>query len=168
MTVAALVRELPVDSRSNSLFSKLRPGAPEAARILFKRVCEFDFSRERLLVINRLGYEPDVAVAMDQEFKKYLFLRIMHPDQCLPMSKDVDDFWHMAVLNTRNYHKFCSEVASGQFIHHGPTVSEEENIALMPDYLSGTIARYTQYFGPPDSLFWKTTTNNQSCCYCAD
>lgn len=168
MTVATLVEESSVSSGNKSLFSELRFNVSESARVLFKKICEFDFTRERLMLINRLGYNSEVAVAMEQEYRKYLFLRIMHPDQRLPMSKDVDDFWHMAVMNTRNYHRFCAEVAAGHFIHHGPTISEEENMALMPDYLNGTIVRYTQYFGQPDSLFWKTTEHNHSCCSCID
>lgn len=168
MAVAALARDVSVSSGNNLLFSQLRSDVSESARISFKKVCEFDFTRERLMLINRLGYNPEVAAAMEQEFKKYLFLRIIHPVQRLPMSKDVDDFWHMAVMNTRNYHRFCAEVAGGYFIHHGPTISEEENMALMPDYLNGTIVRYAQYFGPPDSRFWKTTEHDQCCCACAD
>lgn len=162
----ATVRGEPLAHSENSLFSELKPDVPEAARALFRRVCEFDFTREKLLAINRLGYDPETAAAMESEFRKYLFLRIMHPDQRLPMSKDVDDFWHMAVLNTRNYHRFCAEVAGGHFIHHGPTISEEENMALMPAYLTGTIARYTQYFGQPDSRFWPISRPDQSCCGC--
>jgi hypothetical protein len=95
------------------------------------KICLFDFSREKLLLTSKdrsFGYEDQYVYEMEQEYRKFLFIRSIHPNEKLPMSKEVDDFWHAHVLNTHSYQKFIDECADGKFIHHRPTVSDEENM----------------------------------------
>lgn len=147
--------------------AELVGGAPQSVRELWDKVRAFDLARERKIVGYRMSHSPEHAQSMEWEYRKYLFIRLMHKDEILPMSKAVDDFWHAHTLNTRSYQRFCEEVGAGFFIHHGPTANEEENQGLMPRYIEGTIVRLGQYFGKPDSRFWPTV-GTSACCYCAD
>ena len=156
-------------SRADLLYEKLDPKVSAAARQIFRRICDFDFSRERKILtsdIRGFGYTDCDVEEMENEYKKYLLLRLMHPRQRLPMSKDIDDFWHVHVLNTRSYARFTEEVGNGNFVHHAPTVDEDENMALMPAYLNGTLVRYTEYFGEPNEKFWKRQSPYGACCGC--
>lgn len=158
-------------NEADELYSQLNQEASFIAKETFRKICEFDLSREKAILtspIRGYGFTQDQVDEMESEYKKYLFIRVMHPQKLLPMSKEVDDFWHAHVLNTRNYLRFMQEVAGGSFIHHGPTVSEDENIKLMPNYLNGTIALLTRYFGEPNERYWKKRYSNTAfaCCSC--
>lgn len=132
---------------------------------LLANILRYDFSREKKYLINRWGKESGLVEKMEIEFKRFMFLKIAYRKEKLPISFGVDDFWHAAVLNTRNYKKFCFEFA-GEFIHHGPTIDDAENWKLMPDYLCYTIPLYKKHFGHPDPKFWATDFTKGACCIC--
>lgn len=153
---ASLLSQLKSDGLSDSVVEK------------WKKVCAFDLTRERALLTSPdrdFRYDEDYAAEMEDEYRKFIFIRAVHPDEKLPMSKDVDDFWHAHVMSTRNYQRFIDECADGVFIHHRPTISDHENMKLMFAYLNGTMARYRHYFGEPPKKFWKEDSTT-ACCYC--
>lgn len=131
----------------------------------WKDICLFNLECEKAYLIRSFHYKEEHATEMEVEYRKFMFLRIQHVDEVLPMSKDVDDFWHVHVMNTRNYHFFIETCANGIFIHHRPTISDEENKALMSAYLNGTLMRYREYFGEPPNKFWKKDPTT-ACCIC--
>ncbi len=137
-------------------------------RQLWNKIKSFDLSRERAYLSIAYGHSGEYAVAMELEYRKFLFLRAMHPEMNLPMSVEVDDFWHVHVLNTRNYQRFVDECAGGNFVHHRPNISNAENRALVPAYINGTITMYRKYFGEPPQVFWETDPKSDCCiCICA-
>ncbi len=136
-----------------------------AQQVLLSRVMEFDFSREKQYLVNRWKKNKETIERMETEFKRYMFLRALYPELRLPISKGVDDFWHAAVLSTRNYENFCLGTL-GAFMHHNPTVNEEENWMLMPEYLNNTIRLYRDYFGDPSKDFWSCDYTEGACCIC--
>jgi hypothetical protein len=79
------------------------------------------------------------------------------------MGKQLDDMWHVTVLHTRNYSAFCNEIF-GEYIHHNPTVSDEEDTALWPAYLGNTLALYEKHFGAPSQEFWDREDPKTPCC----
>lgn len=151
---------------ATSLLGQLKStGLPESVVLKWAKVCAFDLSRERAYVIRAFKHDAEHAAKMEDEYRKFIFMHAVHPDQNLPMSKEVDDFWHAHVMSTRNYQRFIDECADGIFIHHRPTISDAENMCLMPAYLFGTMARYRQYFGEPSATFWREDPNS-ACCIC--
>ncbi|MFA7285789.1 MAG: hypothetical protein WC011_03000 [Candidatus Paceibacterota bacterium] len=133
---------------------------------LYKKILDWDLSRQNTWLIERAGYSKEIADKMEEEYRKFLFLKIKYPSLRCPMSKKVDDMWHAHVLSTRNYHDFCNKVAGGVFLHHVPTISEDENYALMPDYLDNTILLHAKHFGNPSLDFWPIDAKNGACCGC--
>lgn len=132
---------------------------------LFQKILNWDLSRQNSYLVERGGCSQEKANEMEREYKRFLFLNIKYSSYKLPMSKMVDDIWHAHVLSTRNYYSFCEEIA-GRFIHHGPTISDAENRALMPEYLGNTIPFYAKHFGKPSAEYWPTNTRNGACCVC--
>jgi hypothetical protein len=53
------------------------------------------------------------------EFRRYLGLRVLHPEPIDMFSKHVDDVWHTCLLFSRLYAGYCEE-AFGHFVHHEP------------------------------------------------
>jgi hypothetical protein len=131
---------------------------------MWRKIAAWDLSRERLYLKNRLGYESrGFLSAMETEYKRFMFLIAVYRDLEIPMAERLDDMWHVAVLHTRNYTAFCQEVFGG-YIHHNPTVSDEENTALWPAYLANTLALYEKHFGAPAEEFWDRKDPKTPCC----
>lgn len=36
----------------------------------------------------------------------------------IPVSKEIDELWHYWILETQEYHKLCSKLCGGKFMHH--------------------------------------------------
>lgn len=137
--------------------------ANETEQATLTKILDWDLSREKEYLVNKKGYRGDLD-EMEQEYKKYMFLRCVVPHGvCIPTSEMVDDLWHAHVLDTRRYQEFCQEV-KGEMIHHKPTAADEENFALMPQYQSNTLSMYRKYFGEPNAKFWVDITPKGSCC----
>src|SRR5437870_4406630 len=63
------------------------------------------------------------ADSLERELKRFLVLRALNPDIPYGMTGKVDEFWHTFILFTRDYQRFCEEVA-GTFLHHDPGVGQ--------------------------------------------
>jgi hypothetical protein len=40
----------------------------------------------------------------------------------IPVSQEIDDIWHLWILETREYQKLCASLQGGGFIHHSSNV----------------------------------------------
>lgn len=103
----------------------------------------------------------DVAKEHEVELKKYLALCTLHPDGGLGMSRVIDELWHTFIWFTRDYHRFCNQVA-GRYLHHGPATEEAlaggKNIE---EYLR-TLSEYKTYFGEPPVHLWPAPSPRMS------
>lgn len=69
-----------------------------------------------------LGYKlPDLdAEEVDirlEELLKYLTMAMFIEGQ-IPFSKEIDEMWHLWILETREYEILCKKINGGQFFHH--------------------------------------------------
>lgn len=53
-----------------------------------------------------------------EEFLKYIFLCSKYGGGFIPLSKEVDEFWHEYIVQTEEYLNLCSSLPSKNFIHH--------------------------------------------------
>ena len=83
-----------------------------------------------------------------QEVLRFMFL-VFLADDILTPSQRVDLAWHEFILTTRPYHKFC-EKHFGQYIHHSPGGTDEENRTQF----QRTLQLYREHFDAPDDYFW--------------
>lgn len=57
---------------------------------------------------------------LEKEYRQFLFLVSTNLDKnVVPWSRDLDDFWHEHILDTRKYDADCKKIC-GQYIHHDP------------------------------------------------
>jgi len=109
---------------------------------IFNQILRWDMTREKEYLKNKQGYiDSDYLNQMELEYKKFVFLMTLYTDKVLPISENIDDMWHIHVLNTKRYAKFCVE-ATERLIHHNPTVNEQENLDLMPQYIGNTLPSF--------------------------
>lgn len=135
----------------------------EGQTLLWEQIASWDMSRERQYMINRLDYDAAHVDEMEVEFKRFMYLIAIYPDKVFPMGERLDDFWHVAVMHTKNYIAFCDTIF-GRYIHHNPTLTEQEDVALWPDYLNITLVLYTLHFGEAPEKFWDRTDPKTCCC----
>ena len=102
---------------------------------------------------SKLSDLPDHELfARIEETLKFLFIA----SECtgsIPVSRDIDDVWHLWILQTQEYLTLCESLPTGSFIHHSsneylryfdPTVGEASDSALDVKML----ALYVRNFGP--------------------
>ena len=71
------------------------------------------------------GISDEVAKLHERELKRYLILCAENSPKQTPMfSTTVDNLWHVFLLFTKDYEKYCKE-ALGEFIHHVPQLHDD-------------------------------------------
>ena len=71
------------------------------------------------------GWSAARADAIEKEYRRFLCLVMLHPDDSFAPLVDVDTFWHYHILDTRKYAADCKQ-AFGYFLHHHPYVGLDE------------------------------------------
>jgi hypothetical protein len=67
------------------------------------------------------GWSQDKADAVEKEYRRFLCLMKLYPDEDTAPLVDVDTFWHYHILDTMKYAVDCQAVF-GYFLHHYPYV----------------------------------------------
>ncbi|WP_229412670.1 hypothetical protein [Massilia sp. Root335] len=94
------------------------------ANDLFNAVMQLDLEpiKTKLMhVESGEGWSLDQANAVEKEYRRFLCLMKMYPDEAIAPLVDVDTFWHYHILDTMKYAADC-EQAFGYFVHHYPYV----------------------------------------------
>ncbi len=140
----------------------------EQSRRLFDQISLFDFTQVKARYVKEGNLSPQEAEATLQELKRWFTLCALHPEKTYATGGQVDAMWHTFILFTRDYARFCEDIA-GAFIHHTPALSSsnsvEEQIAAaerMREKVRLLEADYLKYFGthPPSHLWPKSPEPN--------
>jgi len=67
------------------------------------------------------GWSLDKANAVEKEYRRFLCLMKLYPEEDTAPLVDVDTFWHYHILDTMKYAADCDR-AFGYFLHHYPYV----------------------------------------------
>jgi hypothetical protein len=65
------------------------------------------------------GWDLAKANAVEVEYKRFLHLSHVFPNEQIAPTHDVDTFWHYHILDTMKYAEDCQQ-AFGYFMHHFP------------------------------------------------
>lgn len=65
------------------------------------------------------GWSADIAFQLANLYRAFLFLCKTYPNEVIVPIKEVDEFWHLHILDTRNYMADC-EAIFGYYLHHYP------------------------------------------------
>lgn len=65
------------------------------------------------------GWSLEHATAVETEYRRFLYLAKVFPNEDIAPLVDVDTFWHYHILDTMKYARDCEEVF-GYFKHHYP------------------------------------------------
>lgn len=64
-------------------------------------------------------WQYQAAVQCSKLYKRFLFLLYKHRTIALVPTRDIDEFWHNHILDTRAYHRDCNLIF-GYYLHHIP------------------------------------------------
>jgi hypothetical protein len=94
------------------------------------------------------GWSEEEADAAEQEYRRFLALKLAYPDREIVPNKIVDQFWHQHILDTRQYAEDCDQVF-GQFLHHFPYfgMRDEADAQDLKSAFEETCRLYRQHFG---------------------
>ncbi|WP_198118458.1 glycine-rich domain-containing protein [Massilia rhizosphaerae] len=90
---------------------------------LFTAVMQLDLEpiKMKLMHASGQGWSLEKANAVEKEYRRFLCLMKMHPNEDTAPLVDVDTFWHYHILDTMKYAADCEQVF-GYFLHHYPYV----------------------------------------------
>lgn len=89
-----------------------------------------DFNRIINKLINQMGWRKEHALEACDLYRKFLILKRKYNHLYnLPPSEDIDEFWHMHILDTKAYRKDC-EAIFGYYLDHYPYLGIDEHTNL--------------------------------------
>ena len=77
------------------------------------------------------GEKFDIALA---EYKRFLILKVLHPEKSFSPTSLMDEIWHLHILDTKAYMIDCKSIFN-KYLHHSPSFghynTEEQNSRLV-------------------------------------
>jgi hypothetical protein len=64
-------------------------------------------------------WTDETLAETEADYRRFLALNLLHPNESLVVNKILDDYWHQHILDTRKYAADCEKVF-GFFLHHYP------------------------------------------------
>jgi hypothetical protein len=115
-----------------------------------KAIVELDLDPIKVKLMHKQsgeGWTLQQANAAEVEYRRFLYLTKMFPDENISPTFDVDIFWHYHILDTMKYAQDCQEIF-GYFLHHFPYVGMrgEDDLRAQQDMEARTRALYEETF----------------------
>jgi hypothetical protein len=81
---------------------------------------QLDFTDQNATLISYHGWEKEKVFATEVIYRKWLVLHKVYDQEIvIAPNKQLDDYWHFHILDTRKYMKDCEYVFGG-YLHHYP------------------------------------------------
>lgn len=80
---------------------------------------DFSLAIEKLISTNPIEWDLKRAEEAVKNYKRYMAVTKATNGQQLVPNADIDQVWHLHILDTRAYYKDCLELF-GSFLHHYP------------------------------------------------
>ncbi|MCD6055891.1 MAG: hypothetical protein K0R12_853, partial [Gammaproteobacteria bacterium] len=103
----------------NNTSTSLPLSVADAKNYIYNQI---DFSKIIAKMVDHLGWQAWEADKMCQMYKNFLFLIFLHRYQgntdMLSPSEDIDEFWHLHILDTQQYAKDCDRLFGKRLEHY--------------------------------------------------
>ncbi len=104
-------------------------GMPSPADTLRPSVRALDLERIVLKLAKEPGWSMARAHQAELDYRRFLNLRVLYPKTSLVPTRDIDEMWHLHILDTRAYAGDCARIF-GEFLHHAPAFGGEARVQL--------------------------------------
>ena len=124
--------------------------------VIGKKLEAFDWKPLTDLVEKKKNCDNMQAVAIVEEFKKFIFIKFIDNDydaKSYSPSFIIDEIWHLFLLFPKDYSRLCSEVlGSGELLDHNPLATSDSD---QNTRYQNTLKRYELLFKEsPPSAYW--------------
>ncbi len=116
------------------------------AKKKFEEIMTYDMSKIRQYLMANDHLTQSYTKMLEVEWKKFVTAIFMNEGKEITITAPLDTFAHAIVLHTTEYKDFCENVL-GMYIHHYPTHSEAERVALIPYFKKVTYPLLKRLFG---------------------
>lgn len=142
-----------------------RIAAADAVTLIDDRL---DLTNVRMKLANPdegVGYSARELDISEQEYRRFLALRLTHPDTDIVPCKIVDEIWHRHILDTAAYRADCDAIF-GHFVDHFPYfgMRDEQDARELNDAYANTLDLYFEAFGSPPADTWITQHTDLARC----
>jgi hypothetical protein len=125
--------------------------APVAARSAAEAVARLDLAPIRYKLMFREDGERwsrSKTERVERLYRCFLQLVAKNPDRAVVPTKEVDEFWHAHILDTRKYADDCDEMF-GYFLHHFPYfgMRDDADRTALNEAFEETVKLYRAEFG---------------------
>jgi hypothetical protein len=147
-----------INGRSEIANAASAPMNSELAQT-WNRICSFeldDVDAEKpfsAVLAEEMDWDAPFTQLAISEYKRFMLLVSIFDDRMVP-SIDVDTVWHLHLLYTRSYQKFCRGALGLPFVHHEPAKGNSGENAEYKQLYRETLARYRELFGKPPEIIW--------------
>ncbi len=158
-----------INQRSHSPISSVILNSIEHKSNLPKAVAQLNFDRLK----HKYTQSDEASMSehdwdkSEREYRRFLALKVLHPETSLVPSKQVDEVWHAHILDTKAYREDCLALF-GRFMDHYPYfgVNGEEDYKMLQEAFAETIDLYEAQFGSyPNSSPLKASRCQEHACH---
>jgi hypothetical protein len=119
----------------------------------FKAIADLDLDPIKVKLMHvesGEGWSLERVNAVEVEYRRFLYLMKMYPNEETAPQVDVDTFWHYHILDTMKYARDCQQ-AFGYFLHHYPYIGlrGEDDVAVQQRAGERMRELYAEAFGAP-------------------
>jgi len=110
------------------------------------------------------GYPPEHLDLLEQEYRRFLAMRLANPDANIVPCKLVDEIWHQHILDTIAYRHDCDAIF-GRFMDHFPYFGMRgpDDAQDLADAYEETLVCYREAFGEPPADTWISREGSSRC-----
>ncbi|HEX9993747.1 MAG TPA: hypothetical protein VGB14_12535 [Acidimicrobiales bacterium] len=133
---------------------------PAIAAMSLVQTLDFSMLRRKLEDPDEgLGVPSERLDVLEQEYRRFLALRLAYPAEEITPCRAVDQFWHAHILDTEAYASDCEQLF-GRFVHHYPYfgMRGDDDARDLRDAFARTLELYVENFGEPPAGTWPVTT----------
>lgn len=124
------MKTLPHQSKKFTVDFKISERSAQEAELL-QKFLTLDLVAVNSRASRKLGWSPSKVKRIEYLYRRFLFLCCKYPGRIAP-SDDIDAFWELHILDTKQYFKDCTRIF-GFFLHHNPNFLRDNPITTKED-----------------------------------
>jgi hypothetical protein len=139
---------------------------------MWREIDALDFERIKAKLLHRHhGKMTAQAVARAEAgYRQFLKVAAKYPEEPVVPSEEVDEFWHMHILDTQRYGADCERIF-GHFMHHDPYIGIDgpEDEARLQEAADRSHALFMREFGEAaqaPAYCIRSTVDSSNAAYC--
>jgi hypothetical protein len=92
--------------------------------------------------------DPHLLALQEREYRRFLTMKLLHPNEVLVPTKVADSFWHAHLLDTVSYHRDTQRLF-GSYLHHFPYfgIRSEDDAVDLKQAFERTVSLYESTLG---------------------